>query len=204
MKEAFYWSLDASTSTIGWTLWNSKGKMIEIGYLELDKNKEIPPEDRDVYKADIFSEYTKNFKERVEKQYNCIIENVFIEEPLSSTPVNINTTSLLLSFNGICRYVLYKIFEHAPIKISVHDSRKLFLPEFIKLVKEKGIMKDVLSFPKGWKSPEKKQYIQKRVAELEPNIKWKYNRNNKLDTINFDMADSYVVGYSSLKILGVL
>lgn len=204
MKEAYYWSLDASTSTIGWTLWNSKGKMVEINYLELDRNKEIPPEDRDVYKADIFNEYTILFKERIEKQYNCYIKNVFIEEPLSSTPVNINTTSLLLSFNGMCRYLLYKIFDNPPIKISVHDSRKLFLPEFIKLVKEKGVMKEVLSFPKGWKSPEKKAYIQKRVAILEPNIEWKYNRNNKLCNTNFDMADSYVVGQSGLKILKVL
>jgi hypothetical protein len=204
MKKAYYWSLDASTSTIGWTLWDSNGKMVEINYLELDRNKEIPPEDRDVYKADIFNEYTLLFKERVEKQYDCYIKNVFIEEPLSSTPVNINTTSLLLSFNGMCRYLLYKIFDNPPIKISVHDSRKLFLPEFVRLVKEKGVMKQVLSFPKGWKSPEKKQYIQKRVVELEPQIEWKYNRNNKLSDVNFDMSDSYVVGFSSLKILGVL
>jgi len=204
LEEVFYWSLDASTSTIGWTLWDSNGKMVEMDYLELDRNKEIPPEDRDVYKADIFNEYAIAFKERIEKQYNGYIKNVFIEEPLSSTPVNINTTSLLLSFNGMCRYLLYKIFNNPPIKISVHDSRKLFLPEFIKLVKEKGDMKQVLSFPKGWKSPEKKEYIQKKVSELEPDVKWKYNRNNKLDSVNFDMSDSYVVGYSSLKILGVL
>ena len=203
--EEYYWSLDASTSTIGWTLWNSVGKMVEIGYLELDRNKEIPPEDRDVYKADIFNHYAIEFKERVEKEYNGYIKNVFIEEPLSSTPVNINTTSLLLSFNGMCRYLLYKIFDNPPIKISVHDSRKLFLPEFIKRVKEKGVIKEVLSFPKGWKSPEKKAYIQKRVAELEPQIEWFYKKDNiTLKDINYDLSDSYCVGHSSLMLLEII
>jgi len=203
MNENLYLSLDASSSVIGWTLWNSKGKMLKIDHIELDKDKTIPIEDRDIYKADLFKEYFSNFKKEIEKINGKII-NVFIEEPLPSTKINLNTVNLLISINGMYRYILYEIFGFYPVKISVYNSRKIFCPEFIKKVKEKEEIKEVLSFPKGWKSAEKKRYIWEKVAKLEPNIKWIYNRNNKISDVCYDQSDSYCVGYSSLKILGII
>jgi hypothetical protein len=200
----FYLSLDASSSVIGWTLWDSKGKMLKIDHIELDKDKTIPVEDRDIYKANLFKEYLILFKKELEEKLNGKLINVFIEEPLPSTKINLNTVNLLISINGMYRFIIFEIFGFYPTKISVYDSRKIFCPEFIKKVKEKGVFKEVLSFPKGWKSPEKKQYIQEKVAKLEPNIQWIYNRNNKLSDENFDRSDSYCVGYSSLKILGII
>jgi hypothetical protein len=133
-----------------------------------------------------------------------VVNNVFIEAPLMNTPKNVNTTALLLGFNGIACFKLYEVFGVIPKKISVHDARKLFCPEFVKTVKRKGKLETVLSFPKGWKNKEKKEYIRQKVADLEPQIEWFITRNNTIKDSSYDMSDSYAVGVAGLKVLGVI
>lgn len=200
----YIWSLDVSTTNVGTALWNTNtGELIELKHLGLKVDKNIESEFRDLIKSDIFEEYCTNYKKHVENELDGEIINIFIEAPLPNTKVNINTTSLLLGFNGMARRILYKVFNIKPIKISVHDSRKLFLPEFVKTKKVKGEIKETLSFPDEWKK-DKKEYIRQKVAKLEPQIEWVYNRNNKISQINYDMSDSYCVGYAALKIMGIL
>lgn len=198
-------SLDVSTTNVGVALWNENGKLEELKHLELKIDKNIPVEDRYIYKSNSFRDYLIKFKNRVEQEYNCIVDNIFIEAPLSNTPKNINTTAMLLGFNGIACYTIYQIFNVIPKKISVHDSRKIFLPEFIKVTKKRdGTIKETLSFPKGWKNKEKKEYIRSKVGKLEPHIEWFYTRNNTVKDTSYDMSDSYAVGYSGLKVMGII
>jgi hypothetical protein len=89
------------------------------------------------------------------------------------------------------------------LKISVYDSRKIFCFELVKTSKVKGEIKETLSFPEEYKN-DKKQYILEKVTRLHPDFEWKFNRNGKLSPENFDMADSYCVGYSALVILGII
>lgn len=203
--ENYSLSLDVSTTNVGVALWNEKGVLMELKHLELKISKDTPVEDRYIFKSNMFRDYLISFNERVSEEYECVINNVFIEAPLSNTPKNINTTAMLLGFNGIACYTIYQIFDVIPKKISVHDSRKIFCPEFIKTTKKRdGEIKETLSFPKGWKNKEKKEYIREKVAKLEPHVEWFYTRNNTIRDSSYDMSDSYCVGYSGLKVLGIL
>lgn len=201
----YYLSLDVSTTNVGIALWDELGKLTELKHLELKVDRDTAVDDRYIYKANLFRNYLIKLKDRIKDEYDAIIDNVFIEAPLSNTPKNINTTALLLGFNGIACYKIYEIFDIIPKKISVHESRSIFCPEFIKKTKKRnGEVKTTLSFPKGWKNTEKKEYIRKKVSELEPQIKWFYTRNNTIKDSSYDMSDAYAVGYSGLKVMGVL
>lgn len=198
-------SLDVSTTNVGVALWDESGKLVELKHLELKIDKNIAVEDRYIFKSNLFRNYLIKFKTRVEDEYNAIIDNIFIEAPLSNTPKNINTTAMLLGFNGIACYKIYEIFDIIPKKITVHESRSIFCPEFNKTTKKRtGEVKHTLSFPKGWKNGEKKEYIRQKVENLEPQIKWFYTRNNTVKPTSYDMSDAYCVGYAGLKVLEII
>ena len=200
----FSWSLDISTTNVGMALWDEDGNLIELNHMQLKVDRIIPPEDRDISKADLFKDYVINFKNRVKEEYDAEIENIFVEAPLPNTKVNIFTTALLLGFNGMARYVLFEVFGIPPLKITVHDCRRIFCPEFVRTVKRKGEMLKVLSFPKGWKSKEKKEYLRVKVGYLEPDVSWNYTRNNTIKETSYDMSDAYVVGIAGLITMDVI
>jgi hypothetical protein len=201
--EKYIWTLDISTTNVGAALWDMNGKLIELKHLGLKTDKTVLVEHRDLYKMDLFWSYCESYKEHVLKELNGVISHVFVEAPLQNTPKNINTTALLLGFNGMSRLMLYKIFGFMPEKISVHESRKLFCPELVKISKRKGELVETLSFPDEYKK-KKKLYIWEKVARLEPQIEWFYTRNNTLKDMCFDMSDSYAVGIAGLKKLGII
>ena len=199
----FILSLDISTTNIGFALWDDRGKLVELKHLELKLSKDVPVDDRDIFKAEIFKKYLTDFKIRLDKEFNGELSHVIVEAPLGGSN-NANTVSLLYGFNGICRYILFHIFDVLPIKITVHESRKLFCPELVSVrYTKKGEKKETLSFPEKYKN-DKKAYIWEKVSKLEPQIEWFYNKEGKLKDTNFDMADSYCVGHSGLKKIGIL
>jgi len=201
--EKYVWSLDISTTNIGSALWDAEGKLIELKHLELKLGKDIPVEDRDMHKAEIFRKYAIEYQERILNELNGEIVNIVVEEPLGGSN-NSNTVSLLYGFNGICRYILFRVFNIYPKKISVHESRKLFCPELVHTSMRKGEQVETLSFPDEYKK-EKKLYIWKKVCKLEPQIEWFYKKDsNEPKDMCFDMSDSYAVGIAGLKQLGIL
>jgi hypothetical protein len=200
--EKYIWSLDVSTTNLGSALWDKEGKLIELKHLELKLNKEINVDDRDICKADLFRKYCLDYKKRIENEFNGEISNIIIEEPIGGS-MNAFTVAMLFSFNGMCRYILYDVFGIIPMKISVHESRKLFLPEFVHTKREKGKIVEVLSFPDEWKK-DKKEYIRQKVSVLEPHIEWFYDKNNKIKDTSFDMSDSYCVGHAGLRLLRII
>jgi len=201
--EKYIWSLDISTTNVGCSLWDKQGKLIELKHLGLKSDKETQVDDRDIHKAEVFKEYCIAYRQRIENELNGEMLHVFVEAPLQNTPKNINTTALLLGFNGMARYVLYEVFGIMPIKISVYESRKLFCPELVKVSYKKGEKVETMSFPEKYLK-EKKLYIWEKVAKLEPQIEWFYTRNNTLKDMCFDMSDSYAVGYAGLKLLKII
>ena len=200
--EKYIWSLDISTTNIGSTLVNMKGKLIELKHLELKLGKDINITDRIIHKAEIFRKYVEDFKKRILNELNGEIIEIIIEEPLGGSN-NSNTVSLLYSFNGICTYILYKIFDIYPKKISVYDARKLFLVNLVHTEKRKGEIVEVLSFPPEY-IKEKKLYIWEKVCKLEKNIEWFYKKDGTPKDMNYDMADSYVVSTAGLITLGII
>lgn len=201
----FIWSLDISTTNIGCALWDVNGKLIELKHLELKLSKNIIVEDREIFKSEIFREYVESFKNRLESEYNGELVDIIVEEPLGGS-VNPSTAALLFGFNGICRFILFKSFGILPVKISVHDSRKIFCPELIHVkYNKKGEKLETLSFPKEY-IDRKKQYIWEKVAKLEPQIEWFYKKNkpDEIHEMCYDLSDSYCVGYAGLKRLGYI
>lgn len=201
----FYLSLDISTSKVGVALWDSSnGSLVELKHLVLNLKKDIDVEYRDLLKQDLFVDYFIKYKDYIKEEYNGDVVKVIVEAALPNTTININTTALLLGFNGMCRYELYKIFGIKPIKLNISEIRTLFCREFVKTKKEKGVLREVLSFPKGWKSDEKKKYIWERVSKLEPNIEWDKDRNGNPKDYCYDISDAYACGYAQLKKDGIL
>jgi glycerol kinase len=202
-KFKYIWSLDLSTTNVGAALWNNKGELVELKHLELKAPSSVPISERDIFKANTFKEYVIAFKNRIKEEFNGEISHVIIEEPLGGSN-NSKTVATLYEFNGICRYIIYTIFGVYPIKISVHDSRKLFFPEYVKQVKKKGEIVEVLSFPDEWKD-NKKYCIWLKVSKLYPNIEWVYKKDGVTPKdMCYDMSDSIVVGIGGLKQLNIL
>lgn len=205
MKNKYSLSLDVSTTNVGIALWNEKGQLVELKHLELKVDKDTPTDDRYIFKTNLLKDFCNKYKNKIENEYDAIIDNIFVEAPLSNTPKNINTTAMLLGFNGIACYKLYEIFNIIPKKISVHESRSIFCPEFIKTKKKRnGDIQKTLSFPKGWKNGEKKEYIRSKVEKLEPQIKWFYTKNNTINPKSYDMSDAMCVGHSGLLIMEII
>jgi len=202
--EKYIWSLDISTTNIGFALWDSNGKLIELKHLELKTDKNVPVDDRDIHKAEIFRKYITDYRERIFDELNGVIEHIIVEEPLGGSN-NSNTVSLLFGFNGICRYILYTTFGKYPMKISVYESRKLFCSELVRVsYKKTGEKVETLTFPEKYKK-EKKLYIWEKVCKLEPQIEWFYKKDSKEPKdMCFDMSDSYAVGFAGLKRLGII
>jgi hypothetical protein len=169
---------------------NSKNfKLIDIGFFKFKKEHDL------LDKVEEFKDFIYEYKNR---ELIPQIDIIYIEAPLLNTPININTTSKLISFNGMVSYMLFNLFDNKPQYLSIYKIRKLFLPELIKVThKRDGTIKETLSFPKEYKS-RKKEYIWKKVSGLEPQLVWIYNRNKKLKPENYDMSDSYALSYSAI------
>jgi hypothetical protein len=200
--EKYVWSLDISTTNIGCALWDDKGKLIELKHLELKTDKDVPVEDRDMYKAEIFRKYCEDYKNYILNELNGEIIHTVVEAPLFGS-TNQNTVALLLGFNGMCRYILFQIFNKYPQKIGIYEGRKLFLDELVKTtINKKGEKTETLSFPKEY-IKDKKLYIWEKVYRLEPQIEWFYKKDGKPKDICFDLSDSYTTGYAYFKIIGL-
>lgn len=184
--------MDISTTTIGITIMDVTGKLEDMFYLKPPKtsvkNGEITIYDKVEYVDKVMKELDYNFK------------YIFIEEPLKNGN-NINTTILLAKFNFMVAQKMRDYFKITPIHITVHDARKYFFPEFVFSKKEKGEIKETLSFPKN---SDKKVEVWKKVNLLEPQFEWKRKKDLMLKEENYDMADSYVVAKSGLLIVGLI
>ena len=152
-------------------------------------------------------EKAKIFEEEFLKKYeNVGIKKVIIEEPLLRSN-NVNTVATLLRFNGIISKAIYDILGVIPEYISSYDSRAYAFPELKQIrthnkknepYTEKELVKNkpVLFGGYEW-DIDKKLVIWEKVSELEPQIMWLHDKNQKLKKENFDMADSYAccLGY---------
>lgn len=202
MKNIFYWGLDVSTTNIGFTLMDSTGKLVELKHLALKVDKNVDPELRDLIKADMFKEYITNYKNHVENELNGEVKFIMVEEPLGGSN-NANTVSLLFGFNGIVRYILKDVFNIYPRKISVHDERAIFMPEYVRKDRKAGEIVEILSFPKGWDNMKKKHAIWEKVSKMEPNIDWFYKKDGNLKDSSFDMSDSFCCLFAGLIKFGI-
>ena len=197
----FLLALDVSTSTIGIALFEDDGTKGDLKLLHhvSPKVKPLPTSKMEELfrKVEIFEqEFLKNYA-------NFNITTVVIEEPLLQSN-NVYTIATLLRFNGMISKSVYDTLGVVPTFISSYDARKYAFPDLmaVRTFKKDGTPLDVKAIAKN--SPvlfgahsflvDKKMILWEKVAELEPQITWFFDKNNKLKKENFDMSDSYVCG----------
>lgn len=197
----FLLALDVSTSTIGIALFEDQGNKIDLKLLHHVSPKVKPlPENKleelfrkvEIFLEDFIKPYSK---------FN--ITKVVIEEPLFGSN-NIYTVMTLVRFNTMIAKAIYDILGVVPELISSYDARKYAFPELMAVrttkkdgtpLTEKVIAKNVpVLFGAYDFDVDKKYILWEKVAELEPQITWFFDKKNKLKKETFDMSDAYVCG----------
>jgi len=192
-EQGIYLGFDISTTCTGMSIFNQDGEFVGVKHIKIETDKDVLPENRYIAKANIFKEYIQDYK-----SFNIL--GVVIEDPLGGSN-NTFTANLLIKFNGILSYLIYQELGIIPEYITVHEWRKSLCREFIK-IDNKG--KETLSFPKGWKGPEKKEFVLQKITEMYPNIEWLKNKKGDYIKENYDMADSIGVILKYMKNINLL
>lgn len=197
----FLLALDVSTSTIGIALFEDLGTSGELKLLHHVSPKVKPkPENKmeELFrKVEIFEqEFLVNYAD-------FGITKVVIEEPLLQSN-NVYTIATLLRFNGMISKSVYDTIGVVPEFISSYDARKYAFPELMAVrttkkdgtpLTEKAIAKNTpVLFGAYPFDVDKKYVLWEKVAELEPQVTWFYDKNNKLKKETFDTSDAYVAG----------
>ena len=200
-KQSFLLALDVSTSTIGIALFEDLGKKGELKLLHhvspIVKPKPSNKMEELFKKIEIFEkEFLFKYKERG-------IDRVVIEEPLLQSN-NVYTIATLLRFNGMISKSVYDTLGIVPEFISSYDARQYSFPELMAIrtfkkdgtaLNEKQIAKNKPVLFGGYPFDVDKKYVLwEKVAELEPQVTWFYDKNNKLKKETFDTSDAYVAG----------
>ena len=200
-KQSFLLALDVSTSTIGIALFEDFGNKGELRLLHhvspIVKPKPSNKMEELFKKVEIFeTEFLFKYKD-------IGIDKVVIEEPLLQSN-NVYTIATLLRFNGMISKSVYDTLGIVPEFISSYDARQYSFPELMAVrtfkkdgtpLNEKQIAKNKPVLFGGYPFDVDKKYVLwEKVAELEPQVTWFYDKNNKLKKETFDTSDAYVAG----------
>jgi hypothetical protein len=197
----FLLALDVSTSTIGIAIFEDMGNHGELKLLHHVSPKVKPkPENK---MEELFRK-VEIFEQEFLTHYSDFgITKVVIEEPLLQSN-NVYTIATLLRFNGMISKSVYDTIGVVPEFISSYDARKYAFPELMAVRKfkkdgtalaEKVIAKNTpVLFGDYPFDIDKKYVLWEKVAELEPQVTWFYDKNNKLKKETFDTSDAYVAG----------
>lgn len=197
----FVLALDVSTSTIGIALFEDLGNCGKLKLLHHVSPKVKPqPESKmeELFrKVEIFeTEFLLNYR-------GFGITRVIIEEPLLQSN-NVYTIATLLRFNGMISKSVYDTLGIVPDFISSYDARKYAFPDLMAVrrfkkdgtaLPEKQIAKNTpVLFGAHSFDVDKKYVLWEKVADLEPQVTWFYDKKNKLKKETFDTSDAYVAG----------
>jgi hypothetical protein len=202
-------ALDVSTSTIGIALFEDLGQTGKLKLLHhvSPKVKPTPKSKMEELfkKVDIFQ------TEFLNKYADFGIKRVVIEEPLLQSN-NVYTIATLLRFNGMISKSVFDTIGVVPEFISSYDARKYAFPELLAVRKfkkdgtplnEKQIAKNTpVLFGDYDFEVDKKYVLWEKVAELEPQVTWFYDKNNKLKKETFDTSDAYVAARGFMMKMG--
>lgn len=197
----FLLALDVSTSTIGIALFEDMGEKGKLKLLHHVSPKVKPkPENK---MEELFKKVEIFEKEFLANYSDVGITRIVIEEPLLQSN-NVYTIATLLRFNGMISKSCYDTIGVVPEFISSYDARKYAFPELMAVrrakkdgtpLPEKQIAKNMpVLFGAYPFDVDKKSVVWDLVCELEPQIMWLFDKNNKLKKENFDMTDAYTCG----------
>jgi hypothetical protein len=206
----FLLALDVSTSTIGIALFEDMGTHGDLKLLHhvspTVKPKPVSKMEELFRKVEIFEqEFLSNYADMG-------ITKVVIEEPLLQSN-NVYTIATLLRFNGMISKSVYDTLGVVPDFISSYDARKYAFPELMAVrrfkkdgtaLAEKAIAKNLpVLFGDYSFDIDKKYVLWEKVAELEPQVTWFYDKNNKLKKETFDTSDAYTAARGYMNKMGI-
>jgi len=206
----FLLALDVSTSTIGIALFEDMGTHGDLKLLHhvspTVKPKPVSKMEELFRKVEIFEqEFLSNYADMG-------ITRVVIEEPLLQSN-NVYTIATLLRFNGMISKSVYDTLGVVPDFISSYDARKYAFPELMAVrrfkkdgtaLAEKAIAKNLpVLFGDYSFDIDKKYVLWEKVAELEPQVTWFYDKNNKLKKETFDTSDAYTAARGYMNKMGI-
>lgn len=197
----FVLALDVSTSCIGIALFENLGEKGKLTLLHHVSPKVKPqPESK---MEELFRKVEIFEKEFLSDMADFGITRVIIEEPLLQSN-NVYTIATLLRFNGMISKSVYDTIGIVPEFISSYDARKYAFPELMAKrrfkrdgtpLTEKQIEKNEPVLFGDYKfDVDKKYLLWEKVAELEPQVTWFYDKKQKLKKETFDTSDAYVAG----------
>lgn len=197
----FLLALDVSTSTIGIALFEDMGDHGELKLLHHVSPKVKPQPSSKM--EELFRKVEIFEKEFLTHYSDFGITRVVIEEPLLQSN-NVYTIATLLRFNGMISKSVYDAIGIVPDFISSYDARKFAFPDLMAVrrfkkdgtpLTEKIIAKNTpVLFGAYDFDVDKKYVLWEKVAELEPQVTWFYDKKNKLKKETFDTSDAYVCG----------
>jgi hypothetical protein len=198
--------LDISTACIGIALFEDR---INHGKLELLHHVTPIVKPKPANKMQELFEKVSIFEQEFLNKYSDVgISKVIIEEPLLRSN-NVNTIATLLRFNGMVSRAVYDILGVIPEYISSYDARAYAFPELMQvrrfnkngepytekeIEKKKPVLFGAYDF-----NADKKFIIQDKVADMEPQITWLYDKKGKLKKENMDMADAFTACHGYMR-----
>lgn len=206
----FLLALDVSTSTIGIALFEDMGTH---GDLKLLHHVSPTVKPKPVSKMEELFRKVEIFEQEFLSNYADVgITKVVIEEPLLQSN-NVYTIATLLRFNGMISKSVYDTLGVVPDFISSYDARKYAFPELMAVrrfkkdgtaLAEKAIAKNLpVLFGDYSFDIDKKYVLWEKVAELEPQVTWFYDKNNKLKKETFDTSDAYTAARGYMNKMGI-
>ena len=197
----FVLALDVSTSCIGIALFEDMGDHGELKLLHHVSPKVKPQPQSKM--EELFRKVEIFEKEFLVNYADFGITKVVIDEPLLQSN-NVYTIATLLRFNGMISKSVYDTIGIVPDFISSYDARKYAFPELMAVrrfkkdgtaLTEKVIAKNTpVLFGAYAFDIDKKYVLWEKVADLEPQVSWFYDKKNKLKKETFDTSDAYVAG----------
>jgi len=203
-EENLILGLDISTKTIGIVLFDDLGDKGELKLLT-HVSPVIKPKCEN-FMEELFKKVDVFDKEFFSKFRSLNIKRVIIEEPLLRSQ-NVNTVISLVRFNAIISKMIYDNIGIIPEYISSYDARCYGHPSLMTIRKfkmdgtplsQKQISKnEPVLFGAYGENVDKKQVVWNLVCDEFPQIKWFYDKSNKLKKESFDMSDAItcVLGY---------
>ena len=177
--------LDISTSSTGWSLLSSEGKLIEQSYIRLDKIKNTMGKAAEVSKT----------LDRIKEKYN--ITSIFIEENLQMFRPGLSSAKVLITlarFNGMVTLISYNVFGIEPEFLNVNAARKLVGLKIDRKDKSKSTKEKIIE----WADAELDQNFTwpKKILKSGPRKGTEIYENGC-----YDIADAYVISRAGHKLL---
>lgn len=179
--------LDISTSCTGWSILNTDGTLVKLGYIRLDTKKNAFSRVTDVSRC--ISELMSTIP---------ALEAVYIEENLQAFRPGLSSAKTLLTlarFNGMVSYQTYELTGLYPTYINVNSARKAL---GIKLDRKSDITtKDQIY-----------NWVASDLNCSNTSVEWPYKILKSgprkglkiLDSAAYDMSDAYVIGKAGIQL----